>query len=60
MSAQRLQNIDLLELANYIYKLVKSRKHYVKLIIRQTEIGGVMQYDYFHTPNSYRNLLLGY
>ena len=60
MSAQRLQNIDLLELANYLYKLVKSRKHYVKLIIRQTEIGGVMQYDYFHTPNSYRNLLLGY
>ena len=60
MSAERLQHIDLIELANYLYKLVKSRKHYVKLVVRQTEVGGVMHYDEFHTPSSYRNLLLGY
>ena len=42
MSAQRLQNIDLIELANYLYKLVKGRKYYVKLLIRQTAVGGVM------------------
>ena len=60
MSATRLQNIDLLGLADYLYKLMKRRKHYVRLIIRQTEIGGVMHHDSFHTPDSYRNLLLGY
>ena len=60
MSAQRLQNIDLLELADFLYKLMKRNKHYVKLVIRQTEVGGALQYDHFHTPQSYRNLLLGY
>ena len=60
MSAERLQHIDLLELANYLYKLVKRSNHYVKLIIRQTEVGGALRQDRYHTPAAYRNLLLGY
>ena len=60
MSAERLQNITLLELADFLYKLVKRSKHYVKLVVRQTAVGGALLHDHFHSPSAYRNLLLGY
>ena len=60
MSAERLKHIHLIELADFLYKLIKQRKHYVKLVLHQTAVGGAMQHDEFHTPESYRNLLLGY
>ena len=60
MSAERLKHIPLIELANFLYKLIKRHKHYIKLVIHQTEIGGAMQSDHFHSAASYRNLLMGY
>ena len=60
MSFARLEAINVRELAHTLFGLLKKRKHFLRLLLLQTDVGGAMQSDHFHTPQMYTQLLTGY
>ena len=60
MSFARLEAINVRDLTHTLFGLLKKRKHYLRLYLYQTDVGGAMQSDRFHTSNMYTKLLRGY
>jgi hypothetical protein len=60
MSFQRLASINVRELAHWLLSRLKASKHYLRLFLKQTDIGGALNSDDFHSAKSKQILLSRY
>ena len=60
MSFQRLAAINVRELAHWLLSRLKASKHYLRLFLKQTDVGGALNTDAFHSSQSIQTLLSRY
>jgi len=60
MSFQRLRAINVRDLAHWLLSKLKSSKHYLRLFLKQTDVGGALNMESFHQPQTIQKLLSRY